>query len=231
MTYRFRPLLLLPLVLLFASSAAAGPPLLCHPFDIGAAKSLPWSGPAWTAADPSYDVERLVKDTLSLLTPDTPVLVRMETLRRATVYARNDPARAGRLLAGLRDRIGGTDRGSRQYALALFDAGYLTETYKQASWIASNTREDFRGFAPAASGTDGYAQITHAIAITGDSAMEFAAAVVASDRRTYGETAYREHLVRAIAASQEGSLLARNLVAHFGEEQIRELRTAAQKPR
>src|SRR4029079_8572358 len=107
MTARFRPLLLLPLVLLFASSAAAGPPLLCHPFDIGAAKSLPWSGPAWTAADPSYDVERLVKDTLSLLTPDTPVLVRMETLRRATVYARNDPARAGQLLARLADRTAG----------------------------------------------------------------------------------------------------------------------------
>ena len=27
-----------------ARPAFAGPPLLCHPFDIGSAKSLPWSG-------------------------------------------------------------------------------------------------------------------------------------------------------------------------------------------
>lgn len=231
MTYRFRPFLLLSLVVVFASSAAAGPPLLCHPFEIGAAKSLPWGGAAWTAVDPAYDASRLVNDTLSLLTPDAPVLVRMETLRRATVYARNDPARAGQLLAGLRDRMGGKDRGGREYALALFDVGYLIETYKQASWIASNMHEDFRGFAPAASEADGYAQITHAIAITGDPAMEFAAAVVASDRRTHGQAAYREHLTRAISAAPEGSLLARNLVGHFGEAEIRELRGATPKSR
>lgn len=231
MTYRFRPFVLLSLVLLFASSAAAGPPLLCHPFDIGAARSLPWSGAAWTAVDPGYDAKRLVNDTLSLLTSDAPVLVRMETLRRATVYARNDPARATQLLAGLRDRLAAKNRDGRDYAIALFDVGYLTETYKQASWIAANMHEDFRGFAPGASDADGYAQITHAIAITGDPAMEFAAAVVASDRRAHGETAYKDHLTRAIVASPEDSLLARNLVGHFGEAQVRELRSAAQKSR
>jgi hypothetical protein len=61
--------------------------------------------------------------------------------------------------------------------------------------------------------------------------MEFAAAVVATDRRTYGETAYRDHLTRALAASAEGSLVARNVVAHFGEAEVRQLRGAAAKSR
>jgi len=61
--------------------------------------------------------------------------------------------------------------------------------------------------------------------------MEFAAAVVASDRRTYGQTEYRDHLSRAVAGSPEGSLLARNLVAHFNELEIREVRAAPQKSR
>jgi hypothetical protein len=231
MTYHFRPFLLLSLVLLFAGSAAAGPPLICHPFEIGAAKSLPWNGGAWTAVDPKYDVSHLVDDTLSALSPDTPVLVRMETLRRATVYARNDGAQAAQLLARLRDRLAAKDHNPREHALALFDVGYLTETYKQAAWISANAHEDFWNFRQPDPKEDGYSQITHAIAMTGDPAMEFAAAVVASDRRVYGQTAYREHLTRAIASTPDGSLLSRNLVAHFGEAEVRELRSAAQKTR
>lgn len=231
MTYRFRPFLLMSFVLVFAAPAVAGPPLICHPFDIGAAKSLPWSGAAWTAVDPNYDVKRLVDDTVSLLSPDAPVLVRMETLRRATVYSRNDTAMAARLLTRLRDRLGSVDRSSREYALALFDAGYLTETYKQAAWLSANAHEDFWNFTQPNPKEDGYAQITHAIAMTGDPAMEFAAAVVASDRRSYGESAYREHLTRAVASAPTGSLLAQNLVAHFGDAEIRALRSAAQKAR
>ena len=231
MTYRFRPFLLPSLVLLFASSAAAGPPLICHPFDIGAAKSLPFNGPGWPDVDPRYDTRHLVEDTLAILAPDAPVLVRMETLRRATVYSRHDPAPALRLLARLRDRISEKDKSGHEYALALFDAGYLTETYKQAAWISANAHEDFWNFRQPDPKEDGYAQITRAIALTGDPAMEFAAAVVASDRRVYGQTAYREHLTRALAAAPADSLLSRALVAQFGEAEIRELLTAAHKTR
>jgi hypothetical protein len=231
MTYRFRPFVVLSLTLLFASSAAAGPPLICHPFEIGAAKSLPWHGSAWTAVDPAYNVKNLVNDTLSLLTPDTPVLVRMETLRRATVYARRDAGLAGQLLASLRARPALKASDGRGQALALFDVGYLTETYRQASWISANAHEEFWKFQQPNPPEDGYAQITRAIAITGDPAMEFAAAVASSDRRTHGENAYREHLTRAIAAAPEGSLLARNLTAHFGEAEVSQLRRIAQKMR
>ena len=50
MTHRFRlPLIagLLCAALIAARPALAGPPLLCHPYDIGSAVSLPWNGPAW----------------------------------------------------------------------------------------------------------------------------------------------------------------------------------------
>src|SRR5205085_9746344 len=68
--------------------AQAGPPLICHPFEIANAQSLPWSNPSeWRAVKGDYDLNRLVNDTLALLTPNTPVIVRMETMRRATVYA------------------------------------------------------------------------------------------------------------------------------------------------
>lgn len=73
-------------LMVFQQAALAGPPLICHPFDIGNARSLPWSGSEWRAVDKNYNINRLVEDTLGLLTPGTPVLVRMETLRRATVY-------------------------------------------------------------------------------------------------------------------------------------------------
>ncbi|HTI36795.1 MAG TPA: hypothetical protein VL484_04480 [Vicinamibacterales bacterium] len=230
MTYRFRPFVVLSMTLLLASSAAAGPPLICHPFEIGGAKSLPWQGPAWMAVDPGYDANRVVDDTLALLTPDTPVLVRMETLRRATVYTRNDPGRAGQLLARLADRTAGKDSGSRDYALALFDIGYLTETFKQAAWISASSREGGSKFQPNPA-KDGYAQITRAIALTGDPSMEFAAAIVASDRRTYGEGKYRAHLMRAVAGAPENSLLTRNLTAQFGADQVGELRRETQKSR
>src|SRR5262245_38932567 len=73
-------------LMLVQQAAFAGPPLICHPFEIGNARSLPWNGPEWRAVKKDYNINRLVDDTLGLLTPETPVLVRMETIRRATVY-------------------------------------------------------------------------------------------------------------------------------------------------
>jgi len=117
----------------FVPAAQAGPPLICHPVDIGGAASLPWgSGPGWNTPLAAYDRTRLVGDTLALLSPATPIRVRMETLRRATVYVMNDPDRGGELLARLEARV--RDGGSG-HDLALFDAGYLIESLKQVRVI------------------------------------------------------------------------------------------------
>src|SRR5947209_11122658 len=83
----------------------AGPPLICHPFNIGAVQSLPWGNSAaagWDNPDPNYHVQQLSSDTLRLLNDQTPVLVRMETLRRAAIYGEKDHRAAAELLSSLR---------------------------------------------------------------------------------------------------------------------------------
>src|SRR5258708_15753241 len=76
----------------FASVVQAGPPLICHTIEIGQARSLPWVSHSWNLSDgETYNTKNLAHDTLEILGPDTHVLVRMETLRRATLYARKHP--------------------------------------------------------------------------------------------------------------------------------------------
>src|SRR5262245_7824306 len=134
---KIRPFLMvvMALILLGASQkvALAGPPLLCFPFDIGNEKTLPWEGSTWKATRADYDINHLVDDTLALLSNEKPILARMETLRRATIYAMNNKAIADQLYSRLMDRMR-TAKGAA-LPLALFDAGYLIETYKQASLI------------------------------------------------------------------------------------------------
>src|SRR6202165_4422637 len=122
--------------LLLAGTALAGPPLICHAIDIGAAQSLPWTSSGWNlSGQETYDVSRVVPDTLALLVPSTPVLVRMETLRRATLYAQQRAAVAKELLL----RLEAKTRENPKDALAAFDFGYLAESYKQASWLHQHT--------------------------------------------------------------------------------------------
>src|SRR4029453_5770398 len=83
----------------------AGPPLLCHPFDIGDARSLPWDGREGSQGRRDYNVANLVADTEAILTPTTPVIVRMETLRRAALYASLGGKAAAPLLGMMNDRV------------------------------------------------------------------------------------------------------------------------------
>src|SRR5215471_10540943 len=112
-------------VLVLVTAALAGPPLICHPFDIGTAKSLPWTGTSWNlSGNEGYDTANLVRDTLTLLTPDIPVIVRMETIRRATLYARKDPRAAKELISRLYARATAAET-TNPDPLAYFDVGYL----------------------------------------------------------------------------------------------------------
>src|SRR5437764_4453776 len=99
-------------------TAQAGPPLICHAFHIGDAKSLPWgqNNANWDNPDPHYNVQQLSADTLKLLNDSTPILARMETLRRAIIYGEKDHRVASDLLAKLRNRAT-----SNANALAYFD--------------------------------------------------------------------------------------------------------------
>ena len=87
-----------------ARPAFAGPPLLCRPFDIGFEKSLPWSGASWSEGQPGYDIKHLADDTAAILTPAVPIIARMETLRRAAIYASRDTNIARQLVLMVSDR-------------------------------------------------------------------------------------------------------------------------------
>jgi hypothetical protein len=159
-------------LVLTARPALAGPPLLCFPFDIGTAKTLPMGTGSWKAVDAKYNVAHLVDDTLALLAPETPVLVRMETLRRATVYASAHPAIAAALLDALRARA--SNAGSHA-GLAVFDFGYLVETYRQATPI-------FPTRVAGIDDVDGYQLVLKAQALQRDDAMGRAAQLIADGR-------------------------------------------------
>ena len=202
-------------MLIAATSAQAGPPLICHVIDIGQAKSLPWIGEGWNlSAGQNYNLKNLVADTLSILDSNAGVLVRMETLRRATLYARQDPQVARELLTRLYSRAQSSDAAGRPDALAWFDVGYLAECYKQ--WIGRSLPHMTDGLpvnpSPAAN-LDGYAWVKKAIGLRGqDPEMEFAAALITlegpeGDRQQYAQ--------KAMAGAKGDQLLARNLAGPF----------------
>lgn len=192
----------------------AGPPLICHPIEIGNAKSLPWAGKDWRDVKRDYAVSRLVADTLALLTPETPTLVRMETLRRATIYAvwaqrdaevklavKNNQV-ADELLDKLMERTREAVRLNKPAGLPLFDAGYLIACYRQSGHAVPNM-------------PDGYAMARKASGFSNNNPeMDFALALLSQHPQ---QPMHQAHLQKAIASAQEGSLLARNLVKHFGK--------------
>jgi hypothetical protein len=199
---------LVVMMLAFASPALAGPPLICHPFDTAGGALLEWGvGTGWNTPHPSYDVKKLPAEVARLLDADSTVLTRMENLRRATINAMKDPQVAHQLLTVVMGRA----LTPRSNAQAWFDAGYLIESYKQAThlqergslwskdkaWTATN--ETLK--------VDGYGFVKKAMAMAGgpNAEMEFAASLM-----TQGRLA-SEHRARAAALAARGSVLAQNL--------------------
>lgn len=191
--------------LVSASAAIAGPPLICHTFDIGNVKSLPWISHDWNlSGTENYDTHRLASDTLAILNSSQVPLAHMETLRRATLYARKDPVAAKQLLLQLVASAKSSEASSNPDPFALFDAGYLTEAYKQ--WLGE------KGENPANS-LDGLPWIEHALQLRpNDAQMAFAAALITlrgpgSEHRGYAQI--------ATAGANNDELLKRNLAIHF----------------
>jgi hypothetical protein len=197
------------LALVTATAVFAGPPLICHPYDIAHAKSLP-GGNEWHGVNLNYDRTHLVADTMALITPETPVLVRMETLRRAAVYAtegmkywgkgsypKEDRDLAYGVMDKLRERAAAAKPEAR--ALAIFDVGFFAETLRQT------------GLDP---NLDGHALIAEAARLRPqDAEIAFALALASTSPQRAQEQS--EQLARARAGAKPGSLLALNLASHF----------------
>lgn len=209
----------LSLLALVPAVAQAGPPLVCFPIPIGEARSLAWgTGGGWNGERPDYDRSRLAEDATALLGPQTPVLVRMETLRRAAIYASGDAASAKALFAALRARAGGTAD-----PLARFDLGYAVEAYRQTRPLPGHVQ----AIDPP---EDGYRLVRQALAARGsDPEMEYGAALITCDRSRPWLS--DEHLRLALAGAREGSDLARVIAAHqaLWGERVETLRTASGK--
>ena len=215
MSLRTRPLVIAALLVatvVTARPALAGPPLLCHPFDIGSAASLPWSGASsWFDGTGDYRLSNLISDTESLLGPSTPVIVRMETLRRASIYASRDPRVAAALLDRMIARADTAKNAGRTDALALLDAAYVTEALRQIAAIGgiSGSKQHVGAIRELLRGRDGWALMTASLAARPDDpALQFAAALIAADKN---RAAYTEHAQRARAGAGKDALLARNL--------------------
>jgi len=195
--------------IVLATPAFAGPPLLCHPFEIGTARSLPWGG-NWSQGQTDYKIANLIGDTEALLTPSTPVVVRMETLRRAALYASTNAQVANQLLSRLLARAEASESAGHPDAMALLDAAYVAEAFRQ---IASLSGPEFTARAEGARATlghaDRYALISRSIsARPDDPAVQFAAALIAADKN---RARYTSHATKARAGAARDPLLARNL--------------------
>lgn len=188
--------------LLFAPAAFAGPPLLCHPFDTAGAPTLEWGGRGWNEPRRDYDLSKLVADTSVLLTPKTPVIARMETLRRAAIYASRDGRVARELSSALESRIAKAPTPDAK-ALALFDAGYFTETLQdvvrlQGYDMPGIGKADTAALRAIVAKGDGSVRIAQALQLRpADPGMNFAAALVADADQRKADIASHMRLARA----------------------------------
>jgi hypothetical protein len=198
-----------------ASAALAGPPLICHPFTTGAgAPLLPWAegNSNWHSPDWDYDRAGLVADTLSLLSADAPILDRMENMRRATIYADENPRMAAELLRAVVARTTTKPADAHAEALAWFDAGYLVETYRQLGLIYQHEMRPAHSrwtllVPEELAELDGYALVQKAAGLAPEwkAELDFASALMSREPLT------ATHMRRAASSAVDGSLLAQNL--------------------
>jgi hypothetical protein len=183
-------------VFVSAPVALAGPPLLCHPIPIAEDQSLPWGKDAFTKSA-SYDSRRLVSDTLTALDSATSVLVRMETLRRATLYINRNTQIADDLMGSLMSRVQDAEATGQHDAMAWFDAGYLAACFSQSATNA--TFGPAAGKGSKARSIPGYSWVVKAIEISGgNTSMELAAALITVDHRV---PEHRSHVKNVLAVS------------------------------
>lgn len=211
----FIHLLTIPLAAtLPAAPIAVGPPLVCHEIAIGGARSLPWE--SGVKRKNGYDRAHLVADVAELLKTEENLLVRMETLRRAAMYAYQDRALVWELV-GWRSLLVLEQKaiGSKE-STAWFDLGVLVACFDQLA-------VDLDRRSGVAEGIGGYGFLRKALEVaraegcdTGP--FEFAAALVthpgggrdAADARRR-VALYQVHLERAKAQCTGQPLLAQNV--------------------
>ena len=214
-------------LLVLAFLAGARPALagyvtwLIYPFDIGKAESLPW-GDDESKGRADYALANLIPDTEALLTPSTPLVVRLETLRRAVIYASRDRRMADALLLTFTERARGASESSSRDALAFLDSAFVTDALWQ---IGQHSNPPFTELSRQVKGlvrsAGGYALVQKGLALhPNDPAYEFGAALIAGVAHLGGPE-FTAHARKASAASARDALLARNLGRIYADQFVK----------
>ncbi len=186
------------------SSTFAGPPAICHPVEIGNAKSIPWGNNAFDKKR-GYSKSDVIDDTIEVLNFSDSALVHMETLRRATLYLDRSTQQATTLQAALMARALDSEIKPKGDALAWFDAGYLAQCYDQTGIDTGVT-------CGKAQGVIGYGWIKKAISLNeNDAELQFGAAMATV---LAGIKEHDEHAARVRKMAKEDSLVLKNLEVH-----------------
>lgn len=197
-------------VALATSIAVAGPPMICHPVEVGdagEAECLPWGDKPFKKSR-RFRTSELVGRTITALDGSSSALVHLETLRRAALYSDNDADLAGRLIGGLMARALDAEAGSADASLAWLDAGYLAQCYDQLG-VRTGVQYGM------ADGIVGYAWVRRSLALSPDDAeFEFAAAMMTARA---GGTGHEQHVARARKLAAPDSLVSRNLEVHAND--------------
>jgi len=186
-------------------SYLAGPPMICQGFEIGTAASLP------VKEDDTrkYDRKKLAKDTLALLASDTPVIVRMETLRRACCLLGSEPGIAKDILLQLAARALDAEAKGKPDRLSWFDAGYFAASLSQLGVeMGFDAGEQM--------GCVGYLWIKRAVENgKPDAGIEFGAALATHPAMHKGtQETYEKHLQTAAKLAEKGSVIEKNILSH-----------------
>jgi hypothetical protein len=213
-----------------AESVWAGPPLLCRPIEIGNQVSLPWGDGTWSNNKIEMDDDAFLARTLELLAPDVSALIRMETIRRATIHAAERPKTAASILAVLRGRVSKSTESGVVDPMALFDLGYLMASYEQMNIVTEHNTSGVDGRTRRSldvpSEPDPYVLVRKASDLAKNPPeIEFALALMTLHPE---RASHKTHLERAVDGAVEGSLLATNLVRDFGSrgQTLTDLRTS-----
>ena len=198
----FAALIATILVATITLTLTAGPPLICHPYEIGNANCLPWGKDRWEA--PRQLKRNLVEQVLDRLDATMPAIVRMETIRRAVIAAGNDGSVVGReLVARLMARALDAEAAGRTEAMAWFDVGFLVQSMDQFNvcYVRGLGVND---------NIVGYAWIARGLQLRGtdDPQMNFAAALVTA---LYDPDKSAKHMDIARAGAVKDRLLAANI--------------------
>ncbi|MEM7245733.1 MAG: hypothetical protein AAF533_10340 [Acidobacteriota bacterium] len=198
------------LTALSASSALAGPPLLCHPLEIGEAESLPWQeAKAWRGLADGYDTSRIAADTLKLVAAESSPVVRMETLRRAAVYCLKSRETTRDLLLGLSARAASSEPDS----VARFDLAYFLAACRQGREFFE--REGHEDLLELFEDFDVRGVILESARARPEQADFLLAAAVLTEMGSRSE--HQRHVRRVRAAARPGTLSWRNVRARYAD--------------